>query len=398
MMTTLTFGSSLSQIQQHEHDYQIPLYAKREIALVRGEGAYLYDSEGRRYLDAMSNYGIAVLGHADPEFSAALADQLTRLATCHQSFYNDVRAAALAAIATIAPPGLTRAFLSNSGAEAIEAGLKFARAATGRQKIVATKRAYHGRTLGALSATADPKYRAPFEPLPIPVVHVPFNDIDALQSAVDDQTAAVILEPIQGEAGIYPADDAFLQAARAVTRDRGALLIADEVQTAFRTGTPFAITGAGVVPDILCTAKALANGFPAGLTLVTEEVSAALPAGAHGSTFGGNPLACRAIVVTLNALRDRGLYERARTTGATLLAGIEGLNSPKIRAVRGRGLMIGVELKERVTPTLRALQQRGVLVLPASPVVFRLLPPMIWDESQVEEFLQALSDALSAPA
>jgi acetylornithine/LysW-gamma-L-lysine aminotransferase len=397
-MTTLTFESSLSQIQQHEHDYQIPLYAKREIALVRGEGAYLYDSEGRRYLDAMSNYGIAVLGHADPEFSAALADQLTRLTTCHQSFYNDVRAAALAAIAAIAPPGLTRAFLSNSGAEAIEAGLKFARAATGRQKIVATKRAYHGRTLGALSATADPKYRAPFEPLPIPVVHVPFNDSDALQAAVDDQTAAVILEPIQGEAGIYPADDAFLQAARAVTRERGALLIADEVQTAFRTGTPFAIAGAGVVPDVLCTAKALANGFPVGLTLVTDEVSAALPAGAHGSTFGGNPLACRAIVVTLNALRDRGLYERARTTGAALLAGIEALNSPKIRAVRGRGLMIGVELKERVTPALRALQQRGVLVLPASPVVFRLLPPMIWDETQVEEFLQALSDVLSASA
>lgn len=397
-MSTLSVELSLADIQQYEHEYQIPLYAKREIALVRGAGAYLYDSEGRRYLDAMSNYGIAVLGHADPEFSAALADQLARLTTCHQSFYNDVRAVALAAIATIAPPGLTRAFLSNSGAEAIEAGLKFARAATGRPKIVATKRAYHGRTLGALSATADPKYRAPFEPLPIPVIHVPFNDIDALQSAVDDQTAAMILEPIQGEAGIYPADDAYLQAARAVTRDRGALLIADEVQTAFRTGTPFAITDAGVVPDILCTAKALANGFPVGLTLVTEEVSAALPAGAHGSTFGGNPLACRAIVVTLNALRDRGLYEQARQTGARLLAGIEALNSPKIRAVRGRGLMIGVELKERVTPTLRALQQRGVLVLPASPVVFRLLPPMIWSETHVEEFLQALSDVLSVPA
>lgn len=383
------------QVQEIESRYQVALYAKRDIALVRGEGAYLYDSEGRRYLDAMSNYGVAVLGHADPEYAAALSDQLTRLTTCHQSFFNDVRAAALAAIAEIAPPGLTRGFLSNSGAESIEVALKFARASTGRPKIVAAKRAYHGRTLGALSATADPKYRAPFEPLPLPVVHVALNDVAALEAAVDSETAAVILEPIQGEAGIYPADQAFLHAAREVTRDRGALLIADEIQTGFRTGAPWAISESGVVPDIICTAKALANGFPVGLTLVTEEIAAAIPAGAHGSTFGGNPLACRAIVTTLAALRDRGLYERSRTLGEKLRAGIEALGSPKIRAVRGRGFMIGVELKERVTPTLKALQERGVLVLPASPVVFRLLPPLIWEEAQVEEFLTALGEVLS---
>lgn len=383
------------QVQEIESRYQVALYAKRDIALVRGEGAYLYDSEGRRYLDAMSNYGVAVLGHADPEYAAALSDQLTRLTTCHQSFFNDVRAAALAAIAEIAPPGLTRGFLSNSGAESIEVALKFARASTGRPKIVAAQRAYHGRTLGALSATADPKYRAPFEPLPLPVVHVALNDVAALEAAVDSETAAVILEPIQGEAGIYPADQAFLHAAREVTRDRGALLIADEIQTGFRTGAPWAISESGVVPDIICTAKALANGFPVGLTLVTEEIAAAIPAGAHGSTFGGNPLACRAIVTTLAALRDRGLYERSRTLGEKLRAGIEALGSPKIRAVRGRGFMIGVELKERVTPTLKALQERGVLVLPASPVVFRLLPPLIWEEAQVEEFLTALGEVLS---
>jgi acetylornithine/LysW-gamma-L-lysine aminotransferase len=385
---------AIELIQQLEHKHQLPLYAKREIALVRGEGAYLYDSEGTRYLDAMSNYGVAVLGHADPEFTAALTDQLARLTTCHQSFYNDVRAAALVAIAEIAPPGLTRAFLSNSGAEAIEAGLKFARAATGRPKIVAARRAYHGRTLGALSATADAKYRTPFEPLPINVRHVPFNDADALAQAVDEETAAVILEPIQGEAGIYPADDAYLEAARELTTARGALLIADEVQTAFRTGAPFAITHAGVVPDVLCTAKALANGFPIGLTLVTDAVSERVPSGAHGTTFGGNPLACRAALVTLTALKDRGLYARAAELGTRLLTGIEALESPKVRAVRGRGLMIGIELKERVTPTLRALQERGVLALPASPVVFRLLPPLIWEEAQVEEFLGALAEVL----
>jgi acetylornithine/LysW-gamma-L-lysine aminotransferase len=393
-VTTLASAIDLAQIQQLEHDHQLPLYAKREIALVRGEGSYLYDSEGKRYLDAMSNYGVAVLGHADPEFAAALADQLALLTTCHQSFYNDVRAALLAAIAEIAPDGLTRSFLSNSGAEAIEAGLKFARAATGRPKIVAARRAYHGRTLGALSATADAKYRTPFEPLPVNVVHVPFNDADALAGAIDEETAAVILEPIQGEAGIFPADDSYLQTARELTTERGALLIADEVQTGFRTGVPFAIATAGVAPDILCTAKALANGFPIGLTLVTDQVSERTGAGVHGTTFGGNPLACRAALATLTAVKERGLYARAADLGTRLMAGVEALGSPKVRQVRGRGLMIGIELKERVTPTLRALQERGVLALPASPVVFRLLPPLIWQEEQVDEFLSVLAEVL----
>jgi acetylornithine/LysW-gamma-L-lysine aminotransferase len=394
-VTSLAPTLDLGVIQSLEHEHQLPLYAKREIALVRGEGAYLYDSEGKRYLDAMSNYGVAVLGHADPEFAAALADQLGTLTTCHQSFYNDVRAALLAAIAEIAPDGLTRSFLSNSGAEAIEAGLKFARAATGRPKIVAARRAYHGRTLGALSATADPKYRTPFEPLPINVVHVPFNDAAALEAAVDDETAGIILEPIQGEAGIFPADDAYLQAARQIATTRGALLIADEVQTGFRTGAPFAITGSGVTPDILCTAKALANGFPIGLTLTTDQVSEKTGGGVHGTTFGGNPLACRAALVTLTALKERGLYARSAELGARLVSGIEGLNSPKVRQVRGRGLMIGVELKERVTPTLRAMQDRGVLALPASPVVFRLLPPLVWEEAHAQEFLRVLGEVLA---
>ena len=391
-MTVATFD--LEAIQRTERDRQLPLYAKREIALVRGEGAYLYDSDGRRYLDAMSNYGVAVLGHADPEFTAALGDQLATLATGHQSFYSDVRAALLEAIAEIAPPGLTRAFLSNSGSESIEAALKFARGVTGRPKIVAARRAYHGRTLGALSATADPKYRTPFEPLPLPAVHVPFNDAEALTAAIDGETAAVILEPIQGEAGIYPADDFYLQAAREATTRHGALLIADEVQTAFRTGAPFAIARSGVVPDILCTAKALANGFPIGLTLVTDAVGTSLPAGAHGTTFGGSPLACRAALVTLSALRERDLYARSAALGELMLERITALQSPKVRQVRGRGFMIGVELKERVTPALRALQERGVLALPAGNLALRFLPPLIWEEAQVEEAVSALGDVL----
>ncbi|MGH2530734.1 MAG: aspartate aminotransferase family protein [Thermomicrobiales bacterium] len=392
MALTATLG--LADIHQAEHDYQLPLYAKREIALVRGEGAYLFDSEGKRYLDAMSNYGVAALGHADPGFAAALADQLATLTTCHQSFYSDVRAALLQEIAAIAPAGLSRAFLSNSGAEAIEAALKFARAATGKPKIVAAKRGYHGRTLGALSATADAKYRKPFEPLPIPAVHVTFNDLAALEAALDEETAAVILEPIQGEAGIYPANADYPRQVRDLTRSRGILLIADEIQTGFRTGAPFVTGAAGVTADILCTAKALANGVPIGLTVVTDAISEAMPSGAHGTTFGGNPLACRAALYTLTAFRERGLYARSAELGDQIIARIEGLNSGKVRQVRGRGLMIGIELKERVTPTLRALQERGVLVLPAGNLAFRLLPPLIWEQAQVDELLTVLEGVL----
>ena len=392
----MTAGTlTLSDIQRLENDRQPPLYAKREIALVRGEGPYLFDSDGRRYLDAMSNYGVASLGHADPEFAEAMADQLRTLATGHQSFYNDIRGELLAELADIAPAGLTRHFLSNSGAEAIEAALKFARVATGRANLVAAKRGYHGRTLGALAATADQKYRAPFEPLAPAAVHVSFNDVAALEAAVGDDTAAILLEPVQGEGGIWPASPEFLQAASRIASERGALLIADEIQTGFRTGEPWAITASGVTPDILVTAKALANGFPIGLTMFTEAISGAIPAGGHGTTFGASPLACRGALVTLRALRERGLYAQSARVGEAIMNRMAALNSPKVRQVRGRGMMIGVELKERVTPTLRALQDHGVLVLPAGATTFRLLPPLIWDMEQVDELMVAASAALA---
>lgn len=384
----------LDLIAEIERDRQIPLYAKRDIALVRGEGAYLFDSDGNRYLDAMSNYGVAALGHADPEYASALLDQLQHLTTCHQSFYNDARAAALAAIGRIAPAGLGRTFFSNSGAEAIEAAIKFARIATGRNHFVAARRGYHGRTLGALAVTADPKYRGPFEPFGSEITHVPYNDAEAIEAAITEQTAAVILEPIQGEAGVYPGECAFLQAARHAASAYGALFIADEIQTGFRTGAPFAITSSGVAPDIICSAKAIGNGFPIGVTLVTDDVSDRVPAGTHGTTFGANPLACRAVVATLDAFEKRDLYANSARVGTALIEAIQSLEHPKIRAVRGRGLMIGVELKERVTPTLKAMQERGVLALPASPVVFRLLPPLIWNQGHADEFLAALTDAL----
>lgn len=375
---------------------QIPLYAKRDIVLVRGEDVYLYDSDGHRYLDAMSNYGVAVLGHAHPRFTAAVTEQLHKLTTCHQSFGNDARAQLLAELDTIAPSGLNRSFLSNSGAEAIEAALKFAVAVTGRQRLVAAKRGYHGRTLGALSATAEKKYRAPFEPLPLVTDHVAYNDLDGLEAAVNGDTTAIILEPIQGEGGIHLADVAFLQRARELATANGAMLIMDEIQSGFRTGLPFATTAVGVTPDMICTAKALANGLPIGLTMVTEAISEHMPAGTHGSTFGGNPLVARGALETLRILREDDLYAQAQQVGAYTTSAIEALAHPKIRAVRGRGLMIGIELRQKATPVLRGLQEQGVLALPAGSLVIRFLPPMIWKEEHADELVSALSRALGA--
>jgi acetylornithine/LysW-gamma-L-lysine aminotransferase len=397
---TNTSASAISartdaEILDLERDSLIPLYAKRDIALVRGEGSYLFDAAGNRYLDAMSNYGVSSLGHAHPRFTAALVEQLGTLATGHQSFGNDVRAELLAEIATIAPAGVERSFLSNSGAESVEAALKFAQAFTGKQGLVAARRGYHGRTLGALSATADKKYRAPFEPLPLPAEHVSWHDAEAIEAAITDTTAAIILEPIQGEGGIHVAEPAYLQAVREIATRKNVLLIVDEIQSGFRTGAPFASVAAGITPDIIVTAKAIANGFPIGLTLVTEEISAAVPGGAHGSTFGGNPLAARAALETLRIYRDEGIYEHCTTLGATVVSRLEALQNPGIRAVRGKGLMIGIELKQKSTSVLKGLQERGVLTLPAGSTVIRLLPPFIWQEAQVDELMTALEDVLA---
>lgn len=375
---------------------QIPLYAKRDIAIVRGEGNYLFDSTGKRYLDAMSNYGVASLGHAHPAFTAALVDQLGKLTTTHQSFYNDARSLFLEEIARIAPEGVGRSFLSNSGTEAIEAGLKFARTATGRTGIVAAKRGYHGRTLGALSATADKKYRAPFEGiLGQDVTHVAFNNLEALESAVTNETAAIVLEPVQGEGGIHLADAEYLQRARDLADTFGAVLFFDEVQSSFRTGAPFYSAANGVTPDIIVTAKAIANGLPVGVTLVTDAIADSVPGGAHGSTFGGNPLISRGGAETLRIMREDNLYQNATDIGTYVITEIEKLESSRIRAIRGTGLMFGIELKMKAGPVLKALQERGILALMAGSLVLRFLPPMTWTTEQADELVAALGDVLN---
>jgi acetylornithine/LysW-gamma-L-lysine aminotransferase len=277
----------------------------------------------------------------------------------------------------------------------VEAALKFARLSTGRRNIVATMRAFHGRTFGSLSATFNKKYRQGFEPLVPGFSHVPYNNIDAFASVVDDGTAAVILEVVQGEGGVYPADVEYIQAARRICDERNALLIVDEIQTGFgRTGKLFAIEHFGVIPDLLCCAKSLAGGVPMGAVLIGEKVANLKP-GVHGSTFGGNPLSCAAGLAALTAIEEEGLAKQAAEKGAYLKDKLEEINSPLIREVRGMGFMIGIELKKKVAPYLKVLQARNVIALNAGMTVLRLLPPLVISYEQIDQVVATINDVLS---
>lgn len=383
-----------ADLVQRDRELQPPLYAKRDIALVRGDGAYLWDSDGKQYLDLMSNYGVNILGHNHPRVTEAITRQAAMLISCHQSFANDVRVALLERLVSVAPAGLNHVFLSNSGTEAIEAALKFAWIASGRTKLVAAKRGYHGRTLGSLAATAEKKYREPFEAELTQATHVSYGNVDELADAIDDETAAVILEPVQGEGGVYVPPAEYLQSVREVVTAKGALLILDEVQTGFRTGAYFACQHVGVVPDILVTSKGLGNGVPIGATFVSAQIAEQLSGGVHGTTFGGNPLACAAALATLETLELDNLLDQSATIGNYLVDQIRGLNHPKIRDVRGKGMMIGIELKMRATPALKGLQERGVLALMAGNLVLRLLPPLILTKEQADVAVQTLAEVL----
>ena len=372
------------------------VYSKRPLAIVRGQGARVWDADGNEYIDCVGGQGSANLGHAHPAVVAAVQHQAETLITCPEIFYNDQRAQLLERLVAVAPGDLNRAFLCNSGAEAVEAAIKFARVSTGRTGIVATMRGFHGRTMGALSATWSRTYRQPFEPLVPGFSHVPFNDLAALDRAVGATTAAVLLEAVQGEGGVHPAEPEFLHGAQALCRERGALLIMDEVQTGYgRTGKLFASQHYGIEPDLMAVAKSMAGGLPVGACLLGPRVGE-LPKHVHGSTFGGNPLACAAALATLEVMIRDDLPGRASRLGSWLLEQLQGLDSPLIREVRGVGLMVGVELRGKVTPILKGLQARGVLALPAGGTVLRLLPPLVIEQSDLERVVAAIAETLAA--
>jgi acetylornithine/LysW-gamma-L-lysine aminotransferase len=364
------------------------------LVIVRGDGAVLYDDQGNAYIDCVGGQGVANLGHAHPVIAEAISAQARQLISCPEMFYNDRRAELMARLAQVAPPGTAHIFLCNSGTESIEAAIKFARLSTRRRGIVAAMRGFHGRTMGALSATWNKKYREPFEPLLDSFQHVPFNNVTKLLEAINETTAAVLLEVVQGEGGVYPASAEFLQAAQAACQQHGALLVIDEVQTGFgRTGKMFALEHYGLQPDMVCVAKSLAGGIPMGAVLIGERVGE-LPPGMHGSTFGGNPLACAAAVATLDILQNEHLPQRAAGLGAYLLERLRQMQSLQVREVRGLGLMVGIEIKQKVAPYLQALMGHGVLALPAGLTVIRLLPPLVITRDQLDQVVQALAEAL----
>ncbi|HHV55726.1 MAG TPA: acetylornithine transaminase [Firmicutes bacterium] len=379
-------------------------YRRYPVALVRGAGCRVFDAEGRSYLDFVGGIAVAVVGHCHPRVVAAIQEQAARLIHTSNLFYTEPQAALAERLAALS--GLERVFFANSGTEAVEAALKLARryAASvrreeGRRKIVSAFNSFHGRTLGALAATGQEKYHRGFEPLPAGFEYVPYNDPAALEAAVDEKTAAVILEPVQGEGGVIPATPEYLQAARRVTQARGALLILDEVQTGLgRTGWMFAHERAGIRPDILTLAKGLGGGMPIGAMLATEEAARGFEPGSHASTFGGNPLACRAALAVLDVIAEERLVEAARARGERLLAMLRELvRCHGLKEARGVGLMLGIDLGRPVAPqVVAAAREQGLLINATGPETLRLLPPLVVGDEEVDAAVAALDRALAA--
>ena len=368
--------------------------SRPRLSIVRADGARLIDARGRSFVDLGATHGAGSLGAAHPAVAAALAEQAAQLIHLGSGYANPVREEFLRRLLGLLPPEFGPVFLSNSGTEAVEAALKIARSATERPKVVAAMRGFHGRTFGALSATWRREFREPFEPLVPEFVHVPYNDPVALEGAVDDRTALILLEPVQGEGGVHVAAPGYLGAARGAADRSGALLAFDEVQTGVaRTGRMFALEHWNVVPDLLILAKSLAGGMPIGATVTTAEVERRFR-GSHHSTFGGNPLACAAGAAALDVVVRERLAERAARLGRVALERFGGLPEARLREVRGLGLLIGVELRTPVAPFLAALQERGFLALSAGSTVLRLLPPLVISDEEWSAGLDAVVEVL----
>lgn len=377
-----------------EHEYGVPLQAKRDLVAVRGNGALLYDEQDREYIDCAAGIGVASLGHCHPKLVAAIKQQAETLITCPNIMYNDVRSKLLKKLVEVTPESLTRAYLCNSGAEAIEAALKFARLHTGRTNFVTAMRGFHGRTMGAVSATYTPKYREAFQPLIPGFDYVPFNKIEKLDAAVNDNTAAVMFELVQGEGGVNPIQANYLAAVRKLCSERGVLLIIDEIQTGFcRTGRFFACDHFDLQPDIMCVAKAMGGGVPVGATLLNADIN--IEPGLHGTTFGGNPLACTAALAAIDVYQTDNLAQRAAELGEYFEQQLNIDDLSQVRALRRLGLMIGIELKQKVQDKLAELLDHHIIALPAGPNVIRMLPPLVIEKEQIERVVKTLRELLA---
>jgi acetylornithine/LysW-gamma-L-lysine aminotransferase len=382
-------------MSNYEESFLADTFWKRPVTLVRGKGSRVWDSGGKEYIDCSCGYGVALLGHCHPRVVKAIKIQLEKTLTCHGSFYNDAREECLSKLAKIKPEGTDRVFLSNSGAEAVEAAIKIARRFTNKPGFIAAMNGYHGKTMGALSLTWGSKYREPFMPLLEGVKFVPYGNTTKLREQIDEKVGAFIVEPVQGEGGIHLPPLEYLKEVREICDEKGILLIMDEVQSGFgRTGRVWAHQHFGAKPDILCSSKALGGGMPVAATFARGDVMEALKKGEHSNTFGGNPLACAACSGAVDALLEDGLLENATEIGGYLKSGFEDLDSKLIRDVRGLGLMLGVEMKFEVMEMILGALERGVIVLEAGKTVLRLLPPLVLSKDDAAQVIDVLGKVI----
>jgi LysW-gamma-L-lysine/LysW-L-ornithine aminotransferase len=374
------------------------LYQKFPVRIERGKGAYVWDTSGKEYIDCMGGYGVALVGHCNPRVVEAIKNQAEKLIVCHMSLYNDTREDFLTKTAAIAPQGLNKIFFSNSGAEAVEAALKFSRRYTGKPGIISMNGGYHGKTFGALSVTYSEKYRKPFMPLLEGVKFLPYTNPN-IEDAIDDSIGTVIVEPIQGETGIILPPDRLLQNMREVCTKHNIILIFDEIQSGFgRTGKMWAGEHWKTVPDIMCLAKGIAGGVPIGLTLCKPEIVEAMRVGEHSSTFGGNPLACAAGSATIEALTEDKLVENAAALGNYFKEGLLILKDKHkiVREVRGIGMMLAMELRFDVKNVLLDGIRNGLLMLYSGKNILRLLPPLVMEKRTVSTALEIIDNLLLA--
>jgi len=374
------------------------LYQRFPVTIEKGVKAHVWDTDGKEYIDCMGGYGVALVGHQNQKVNNAIKEQVDKIITVHSSLYNKTREEFLKKLIGIAPKGLTQVHLNNSGAEAIEAAMKFARKYTGKKGMVAMKGSYHGKSFGALSLTFNPKYRKAFSPLVEKVSFASFGDMESLRSVIDEDTAFIILEPIQGESGIVVAPEGFLQDVRKLCDEKGILLIFDEIQAGLgRTGRLWAGEHWNTIPDILCLAKGIAGGVPMGATLVRPDILSSISKGEHSSTFGGNPISCAAGLAALTTITEDGLIENSKKMGEIFREGLEKLKEKHtmIREIRGKGLMIGIEMKFEVKDILMGLIEEGVLMLYSGRNILRILPPLVIEEEDITKVLHALDVVLT---
>jgi acetylornithine/LysW-gamma-L-lysine aminotransferase len=371
-------------------------YANRGLTLTEGEGIWLKSPAGDKYMDLMTNYGVNIFGHGHPEIVGALTAQLGRLTTLHCSFANDMRADAARVLLARCGGGLSRVFFSNSGAEAVEAAIKFAVLATGRTKFIRCASGYHGKTLGALSATDGAKYRSAFESLLLDFKEVPYDDVAALSAALDDRTAALFVEPVQGEGGIHPASPGYLKAAKNLCLSTGTLLVVDEIQTGMgRLGIFLASQSEGLAYDIVTLGKGLAGGIPVGATLVSAAVAERIPKAAHTCTMGGNPLAAAGILAVLRVLDDE-MLSHVREMGGYFAEKLRTSSLAVASEVRGKGMMLGVRVRAGRDLILRDLQRAKILACPAGDDVVRFLPPFIIQKADIDKAMEGIVRAFGA--